>query len=73
MLIAALPMAYVTLQSALDCQSAGNPAPLACLPQLEYMRCFLQLLTYAIELGWRAEMLRDPAILVVRDAIISVF
>ncbi|TPW26759.1 LysR family transcriptional regulator [Martelella alba] len=46
---------------------------IARLAGFELMPCPLTLPTYAIELGWRPERLRDPAIRVVRDAVLHVF
>ncbi len=43
------------------------------LAGLEVLSCPLELPAYGIELGWRPDVLRDPAVLVVRDAIVSVF
>ena len=46
---------------------------LAKLGSLQVVHCPLSLPSYAIELGWRQDVLRDPAVAAVKEAILTVF
>lgn len=46
---------------------------LAKVANLRVMKCPIELPPYSIELGWRQDVLRDPAVAAVKEAILAVF